>query len=94
MNSKHENSAYSLHKLPSCDEYHAYVVNAGKSTLPFLKWVKTANCHHCDKTGHIRPMCPQYLVDIKTGKLFSCLLSIVLVILATLAMPPKIEFQA
>ncbi len=68
MNSKHENSAYSLHERPSCDEYSAYVVNAGKSALPFLKWVKFATYYCCGKTGHIHPMGPQYLDDIKTGK--------------------------
>jgi hypothetical protein len=68
VNSKHENSAYSLHERPSCNKYHAYVVNVGKSVLPFLQWVKTAKCCHCGKTGYIRPMCPQYIDDIKTGK--------------------------
>ena len=62
---KHEVSAYNTF---TCDEYRAYVVDAGKNALPFLEWVKTAKCHHCGKTGHIRPMCPQYLEDIKTGK--------------------------
>jgi hypothetical protein len=46
MKSKHKTSTYSLHKLPSCDKYRACVVNAGKSMLPFLEWVKTAKCHH------------------------------------------------
>jgi hypothetical protein len=68
VNSKHENSAYSLHELPFCDEYRAYVVNASKSTLHFLEWVKTARFHNCGKTGHIRPMCSQYLANIKTSK--------------------------
>jgi hypothetical protein len=68
VNSKHENSAYSLQELPSCVKYRAYVVNASKSTLPFLKWVKTAKCHHCGKSGHICPMCHQHLDNIKTGK--------------------------
>jgi hypothetical protein len=62
---KHEVSAYNAF---TCDEYRAYVVEAGKNAQPFLEWVKTAKCHHCGKTGHIRPMCPQYLDDIKTGK--------------------------
>jgi hypothetical protein len=53
VNCNHESSAYSLHELPSCDEYRAYVVNASMSALPFLEWVRTAKCHHCGKTGHI-----------------------------------------
>ena len=65
VNIKHEVSAYNAF---TCDEYRAYVADAGKNALPFLEWVKTAKCHHCGKTGHIRPMCPQYLDDIKTGK--------------------------
>jgi hypothetical protein len=67
VNIKHEVSAYTNQAF-TCDEYHAYVVDAGKNTLPFLEWVKTAKCQHCGKTGHIRPMCPQYIDDIKTGK--------------------------
>jgi len=67
VNIKHEVSAYTNQAF-TCDEYHAYVVDAGKNALPFLEWVKTAKCHHCGKTGHIRPMCPQYIDDIKTGK--------------------------
>jgi hypothetical protein len=51
VSSKHENSTYSLHELPSCDKYCAYVVNASKSALPFLEWVKTAKCHHVAKQG-------------------------------------------
>jgi hypothetical protein len=65
VNIKHEVSAYNA---LTCDEYHAYVADAGKNALPFLEWVKTAKCHHCGKTCHIRPMCPQYLDDIKMGK--------------------------
>ena len=67
VNIKHEVSTYTNQAF-TCDEYHAYVVDAGKNALPFLEWVKTAKCHHCGKTGHIRPMCPQYIDDIKTGK--------------------------
>jgi hypothetical protein len=67
MNIKHEVSAFTNQAF-TCNEYPAYVVDAGKNALPFLEWVKTAKCHHCGKTGHIRPMCPQYLDDIKTGK--------------------------
>jgi hypothetical protein len=39
-------------------------------TLPWEEWVKlNATCHHCGEKGHIRPMCPKYLLAIQSGEI-------------------------
>ncbi len=38
--------------------------------LPFDKWVKLhAICHHCGMKGHIRPHCPKYIKQVKSGEI-------------------------
>ncbi len=38
--------------------------------LPFDKWVKLhATCHHCGEKGHIRPHCPKYIKQVKSGQI-------------------------
>jgi hypothetical protein len=39
-------------------------------TLPWEEFVKLyATCHHCREKGHIRPMCPKYLMAIQSGEI-------------------------
>jgi hypothetical protein len=52
-----------------CEDYQANVVKNGCNAIPFDEWVKTVNCHHCGKRGHIHPTCPLYLDDIKSSKI-------------------------
>ncbi len=43
---------------------------AAVKTLPWEEWVKLyAMCHRCREKGHIRPMCPKYLVAIQSGEI-------------------------
>ena len=43
---------------------------AAKSNIPWEEWVKKfAKCHHCDKQGHIRPNCPNYLKKVASGEI-------------------------
>jgi hypothetical protein len=48
---------------------HAQAMAAMKN-MPWDEWVKLyAKCHHCGEKGHIRPDCPKYLQQIKSGKM-------------------------
>ena len=49
-------------------EYSAFTVSSGKQPIPFHIWVKDKTCHHCNQTGHIRPMCHKYMKDVQDGK--------------------------
>jgi hypothetical protein len=48
---------------------HAQAMAAMKN-MPWDEWVKLyAKCHHCGEKGHIRPDCPKYLQQIKSGEI-------------------------
>ncbi len=48
---------------------HAQAMAAMKN-MPWDEWVTLyAKCHHCGEKGHIRPDCPKYLQQIKSGKI-------------------------
>ena len=68
VNNSHKNSAY-FNEPPTCNKYHAYIVKASQNALPILEWVETANCHYCGKLGHMKPMCLQYLAELKASKI-------------------------
>jgi hypothetical protein len=51
------------------EDYQANVVKNGSNAIPFDEWVKTVNCHHWGKRGHIHPTCPLYLDNIKSSKI-------------------------
>jgi hypothetical protein len=43
---------------------------AAMKKLPLDEWVKLhAICHHCGEKGHIRPYCPKYIEQVKSGQI-------------------------
>ncbi len=68
VDNTHKKSAFQLVDK-EYEAYQAYVVKNGCNAIPFDEWVKTVNCHHCGKKGHIRPTCPLHLGDVKLRKI-------------------------
>jgi hypothetical protein len=54
------------------EDYQTYVVKNGCNAIPFDEWVKTVDCHHCCKKGHICPTCSLYLDNVKSRKVVPC----------------------
>jgi hypothetical protein len=52
------------------DEVEDAQAIAAMKNMPWDEWVKLyAKCHHCGEKGHIRPDCPKYLQQIKSGEI-------------------------
>jgi hypothetical protein len=63
----------SLHLLPALPrevEIKEAKALAALNKNPFDEWAKLhAVCHHCGEKGHIRPHCPKYIEQVKSGGL-------------------------
>jgi hypothetical protein len=52
------------------EEIKKVMAMAAIKKLPFDEWVKLhATCHHCGEKGHIRPHCPKYIKQVKSGQI-------------------------
>jgi hypothetical protein len=52
------------------DEVEHAQATATMKNMPWDEWVKLyAKCHHCGQKHHIRPDCPKYLQQIKSGEI-------------------------
>ena len=69
INSSPQGSAFIAGSGYNYKVEHAQAMAAMKN-MPWDEWVKLyAKCHHCGEKGHIRPDCPKYLQQIKSGKI-------------------------
>jgi hypothetical protein len=69
INSSPQGSAFIAGSGYNYEVEHAQAMAAMKN-MPWEEWVKLyAKCHHCGEKGHIRPDCPKYLQQIKSGKI-------------------------
>ena len=69
INSSPQESAFIAGSGYNDEVEHAQAMAAMKN-MPWDEWVKLyAKCHHCGEKGHIRPDCPKYLQQIKSGKI-------------------------
>jgi hypothetical protein len=67
VNSSPQGSAFIAGSGYKDEVEHAQAMAAMKN---WDEWVKLyAKCHHCGEKGHIRPDCPKYLQQIKSGKI-------------------------
>ncbi len=69
VNSSPQGSAFIAGSGYKDEVEHAQALAAMKN-MPWDEWVKPyAKCHHCGEKGHIRPDCPKYLQQIKSGEI-------------------------